>query len=160
MSAPPARVRGTREILGLVGASLGPSDWLTITQERVDAFARAVEDWHWVHNDPRRAAFGPFGLTVGHAHLTLGIIPGLFRAVLHFCEGEDAMFYGYNRVRFPQPVPVGSRVRLVAEISSVEELDDPEQLVVDLRVEDDAGERPVCVAQALFRHYRLAVAPA
>ena len=70
MSTPPARVREAQEILDLAGTSLGPSDWVDVTQERVDAFARSVDDWRWVHNDPRRAALGPFGRTIGHAHLT------------------------------------------------------------------------------------------
>jgi acyl dehydratase len=156
MSAPPARVRGTRDVLGLVGVSLGPSDWLSITQERIDAFAQAVDDWHWAHNDPRRAALGPFRGTVGHAHLTLGVIPGLFHALLRFCDGTDAMFYGYDRVRFPGPVRVGSRLRLLAAITEVVEIPDAEQLVVDLELENDASDRPACVARALFRHYRSA----
>ena len=159
MSTPPARVREAQEVLDLAGTSLGPSDWVDVTQERVDAFARSVDDWRWVHNDPRRAALGPFGRTIGHAHLTLGIIPGLFHSLLRFADGVDPMFYGYNRVRFPEPVPVGARVRLHADVEGVEDLGVAEQLVVDLRVECEGTERPACVAQAVFRHYRVA-APA
>ena len=136
--------------------SARPSAWLTTDQDRVDAFARTVEDWHWAHNDPDRAGRGPFGTTIGHAHLSLSIIPGLFSSLLAFAEGEDCMFYGYNRARFPTAVPVGARVRLRADIVTVEERTGAEELLVDVTIELEGSERPACVAQALFRHYHLA----
>ena len=101
------QVLNTAEVLALNGRSLGPTPWFTVHQERVDAFARAVADWHWAHNDVERAARGPFGGTIGHAHLTLSLVPHLFASLLGFAAGEDAMFYGYNRVRFPYPFPSG-----------------------------------------------------
>ena len=158
MSARIDRVQAlnTAEVRALKGRSLGPTAWLAVQQDRVDAFARAVEDWHWAHNEVERAARGPFGGTIGHAHLTLSLVPHLFASLLGFAAGEDAMFYGYNRVRFPAPVPVGSSIRLRADIVDVTDLGGGEQLTVDLLVESDGADRPACAAQALFRHYHVA----
>ncbi len=151
-----ALVLDTADVLALKGRSLGPSAWVSVQQERVDAFARSVADWHWAHNEVERAARGPFGGTIGHAHLTLSLVPHLFASLVGFAPGEDAMFYGYNRVRFPSPVPVGSRIRLRADIVDVTDLGGGEQLTVDLLVEIDGADRPACAAQALFRHYHVA----
>jgi acyl dehydratase len=145
----------TTDVLALKGRTLGPTAWLPVVQDRVDAFARAVEDWHWAHNDVERASRGPFGGTIGHAHLTLSLIPHLFASLVGFAEGEDAMFYGYNRVRFPAAVPVGSSIRMRADIVDVVDLGAGEQLTVDLLVEIDGVGRPACAAQALFRHYHV-----
>jgi acyl dehydratase len=142
-----------QDVLALKGRSLGPSEWLVVDQERVDAFARSVDDWHWAHNDVELAARGPFGGTIGHAHLTLALVPHLFASLVGFAEGEDAMFYGYDKVRFPTAVPVGSAIRMRADVADVVDLGVGEQLAVDLTVEMDGVERPACVARALFRHY-------
>lgn len=149
------QVLSTAEVLALEGHSLGPTSWLTLHQGRVDAFARSVDDWHWAHNDVDRASRGPFGGTISHAHLTLSLVPHLFGSLLGFAEGEDAMFYGYNRVRFPAPVPVGASIRMSADIVDVTDLGGGEQLTVDLLIEIDGGERPACAAQAVFRHYHV-----
>jgi acyl dehydratase len=148
-------VLDTADVLALKGRSLGPTPWFALQQDRVDAFARAVADWHWAHNEVERAARGPFGGTIGHAHLTLSLVPHLFATLLGFAAGEDAMFYGYNRVRFPAPVLVGSSIRLRADIVDVADLGGGEQLTVDLLVEIDGSDRPACAAQALFRHYQV-----
>ena len=145
----------TLDVLALQGRTLGPSAWLPVLQDRVDAFARAAEDWHWAHNEVERAARGPFGGTIGHAHLTLSLIPHLFASLISFGEREEAMFYGYNRVRFPAAVRVGSSVRMSADIVDVVDLGGGEQLTVDLLVEIDGMDRPACAAQALFRHYHV-----
>ncbi|WP_457208581.1 MaoC family dehydratase [Nocardioides sp. P5_C9_2] len=147
-------VQGGDAVHGLVGRVLGPSPWVGITQDGVDAFGRAVLDWHWAHNDPDRAARGPFATTIAHAHLTLGLIPHLRESVLGFASGE-CMFYGYNRVRFPATVPVGSRIRLVATVVDVDDIAGGEQLTLDLVLEIEGHERPGCVAQAVFRHYEI-----
>ena len=152
------QVLSAPEVLALKGRTLGPSAWLPVSQDRVDAFARAVEDWHWAHNEVERASRGPFGGTIGHAHLTLSLIPHLFASLVGFADGEDAMFYGYNRVRFPTAVLVGSNVRMRAEVVNVADLGGGEQLTVDLVIEIDGADRPACAAQALFRHYHV-VAP-
>lgn len=150
----PIQVTDDSEVRSMVGRALGPSTWLEVTQADVDAFARAVHDWHWAHNDPQRAGRGPFGCTIAHAHLTLGIIPHLREGLFSFASGE-CMFYGYNRVRFPTAVPVGAHVRMHGSVVQVDEIDGGEQLTVDLRVEIKGSERPGCVAQALWRHYDL-----
>ena len=149
------QVLNAADVLALKGRAVGPTSWLAVQQDRVDAFARAVEDWHWAHNEVERAARGPFGGTIGHAHLTLSLVPHLFASLLEFAAGEVAMFYGYNRVRFPAPVPVGSSIRLRADIVDVAVLGGGEQLTVDLLVEIEAADRPACAAQALFRHYHV-----
>ena len=141
------------DVLALKGRAVGPSDWLVVEQDRVDAFARSVDDWHWAHNDVEVASRGPFGGPLGHAHKTLSLVPHLFASLVGFAEGEDAMFYGYNRVRFPTAVPVGSAIRMRAAFMDVVDIGGGEQLTVDLAVEVDGVERPACVAQALFRHY-------
>ena len=86
----------TEDVLALAGRSLGPSDWLVVEQDRVDAFARAVDDWHWAHNDVERASRGPFGCPIGHAHLTLSLVPHLFASLIGFAAGEDPMFHGWS----------------------------------------------------------------
>jgi acyl dehydratase len=149
----PVQVLSTPDILALKGRTLGPSGWLPVLQDRVDAFARAVDDWHWAHDDVERASRGPFGGTIGHAHLTLSLVPHLFASLVAFADREDAMFYGYNRVRFPAAVLVGSSVRMRADIVDVVELGGGEQLTVDLMIEIEGVDRPACAAQALFRHY-------
>jgi acyl dehydratase len=151
----PVRVLNTPDVLALKGRTLGPSAWLPVSQDRVDAFARAVEDWHWAHDDVERASRGPFGGTIGHAHLTLSLVPHLFASLVGFADREDAMFYGYNRVRFPTAVLVGSSLRMRADIVDVVDLGGGEQLTVDLVIEIDGVDRPACAAQALFRHYQV-----
>jgi acyl dehydratase len=151
----PARlsVRTPEEVLGLVGRDLGPSAWLEVDQERVDGFARTVEDWHWAHNEPEVASRGPFGGPIVHAHLTLTLTVHLFLDVLRFETGGTAMFYGYDRVRFPTAVRVGAQVRLHSRVARVEDLGGVQQLTVDHRVEVEDEDRPACAAQALWRHY-------
>ncbi len=142
-------------IRALTGRDLGPSPWLEVAQARVDGFAEAADDRHWAHNDPSRAAAGPFGGTIGHAHLTLALLPSLLRQVLVIDDGGSTMFYGYNRVRIPAPVPVGGRIRLRGRVAEVEDIGGSAQLTVDLTVEIEGTERPACVAQALWRHYSI-----
>ena len=146
------RVRGAHELRALVGRDLGPSEWFEVTQEVVDAFGRAVADWHWAHNDPVRAARGPLGGPIGHVHLTLSVVPHLRKSLVSFATGE-CMFYGYNRVRFPTAVPVGGRVRMRGTVAQVDEVSGGEQLTLDLRVAIEGQDRPACVAQAIWRHY-------
>ena len=147
-----ALIGDAEEALGLAGQTLGPSEWLEVTQANVDAFGRSVQDWHWAHNDPKRAARGPFGGAIAHAHMTLSIIPHLRESVMLFTRGE-CMFYGYNRVRFPTIVPVGARIRVHGTVLEAEEIDGGQQLTLDLRIEVEGQERPGCVAQAIWRHY-------
>jgi acyl dehydratase len=147
-------VEDADEVLGLAGRDLGPSEWVEVTQQDVDAFGGAVRDWHWAHNDSVRATRGPFGAPIVHAHLTLSLVPHLRETLVSFAAGE-CMFYGYNRVRFPAAVPVGARVRMHGRVVKVDAIDGGVQLTVDLRVEIEGQERPGCVAQAIWRHYDL-----
>ncbi len=146
-------VAGIREI---VGQELGPTPWTTISQEQVDRFADVVHDRHWAHNEPEVAATGPFGGTIGHAHLTLSLLPSLFFALLAIEDGGSSMFYGYDRVRFPAPVPVGSRLRMRGKVARLDEVGGALQLCMAMTVEIDTVERPACVADAIWRHYPLA----
>jgi acyl dehydratase len=155
MDATMVTVHAAAEVLALAGRELGPSPWLPLDQDRVDRFAGAAEDWHWAHNEPDRAGRGPFGGPIVHAHLTLSLVPHLFRGVLTFTDGE-CLFYGYNRVRFPLALPVGSRVRMVGQAAGVDDIGGGEQLTVDLRVQAEGHDRPACVAQAVWRLYHLA----
>jgi len=145
-------VRGADELRALVGRDLGPSEWFEVTQEVVDAFGRAVADWHWAHYDPARAVRGPLGGPIGHAHLTLSLVPHLRKSLVAFATGE-CMFYGYNRVRFPTAVPVGALVRMRGTVAQVDEVGGADQLTLDLRVAIEGHDRPACVAQAIWRHY-------
>ncbi len=150
----PIQIKHINDIRALVGQPLGPSAWFEVSQADVDAFGRAVHDWHWAHNDPELAAAGPFGIAVAHAHMTLSIIPHLREGLFSFASGE-CMFYGYNRVRFPTAVPVGSQIRAHGVVNQVDQVDGGEQITLDLRVEINSGDRPGCVAQAIWRHYDL-----
>jgi acyl dehydratase len=137
----------------LVGLEAGPTDWLTIDQARVDAFADVANDRHWVHNEPGAAARGPFGGPIAHAHLTLALMPWFGRALVAFEDGEASLFYGYDRVRFPAPVPVDGRIRARGVVRDAREAGGAVQLTLEITVEIEGRDRPACVAQALWRHY-------
>lgn len=142
------------ELLSLAGLDLGATAWREITQSRVDLFAEATDDHQWIHVDPRRAtAESPFGGPIAHGYLTLSLLSDLFSEVLTIRNVSMAVNYGLNKVRFPAPVQVGSRVRLAASIRSVEEISGGVQTVVEATVECDQAEKPVCVAEAVYRYY-------
>ncbi len=131
----------------LVGVELGPTSWIEITQERIDAFAAATNDPQWIHTDPARAADGPFGTTIGHGFLTLSLCVPMLYEVLPQRDGTMTVNYGTNRVRFPSPVPSGCRIRGRFRVASVEETPRGGQAVIDATVERDGETKPVCVAQ-------------
>jgi len=138
-------------ISDLVGQEL-VSDWREITQERIDLFARATDDPQWIHTDPERAATGPFGTTIAHGFLTLSLVVPLFEEALPLLEAYAlTVNYGLNRVRFIAPLPVGSRIRGRFRIESVEQVTGGEQATVATTIERKGQERPVCVAETLFR---------
>ncbi len=138
----------------LIGQEL-VSDWLAIEQERIDDFARATDDPQWIHTDPARAAEGPFGTTIAHGFLTLSLVVPLFELALPPLEGYGlTVNYGLNRVRFPAPVPSGSRIRARFVVEAVEEVSGGEQARVAATIEREGHEKPVCVAEALFRFLR------
>jgi acyl dehydratase len=134
------------------GDHFGPSSWIEIPQEKIEAFAEATGDRQWIHVDPERAAAGPFGTTIGHGYLTLSLLPVASYEVLPRA-GRMGINYGLNRVRFPAPVPVGSRVRASFDVVSVEPFDGGSQATLNATVEREGGEKPVCVAEVVFRYY-------
>jgi acyl dehydratase len=136
------------------GAEFGPSSWIDVPQEKIDAFAEATGDHQWIHVDPERAAAGPFGTTIGHGYLTLSLLPAMSYEVVPGREGGMAVNYGLNKVRFPAPVPSGSRVRGTFRVASVEEADWGFQATMTATVEREGGDKPVCVAELVFRYYR------
>jgi acyl dehydratase len=137
----------------VTGAEFGPSSWIDVSQERIDAFADATGDHQWIHVDPERAAQGPFGTTIGHGYLTLSLLPVMSYEVVPRQEGGMAVNYGLNRVRFPAPVPVGSRVRGSFRVDAVDEFEGGFQASMTATVEREGSEKPVCVAELLFRYY-------
>ncbi|WP_338694848.1 MaoC family dehydratase [Streptomyces sp. Q6] len=151
--AEPRVFKDVDELKGAVGEQLGYSDWVEIEQERVDRFAEATGDHQWIHVDPERAKEGPFGTTIAHGYLTLSLLP-LFGPQLLSVEGvKMGVNYGTNKVRFPAPVPVGSRLRATATITSVDDVPGGVQLSVAFTVERDGGDKPVCVAESVSRYY-------
>ena len=138
----------------VAGAEFGPSSWIDVPQERIDAFAEATGDRQWIHVDPERAAAGPFGTTIGHGYLTLSLLPAMSYEVVPRQEGGMAVNYGLNKVRFPAPVPSGSRVRGTFRVASVGEAEWGFQATMAATVEREGGDKPVCVAELVFRYYR------
>src|SRR5919197_5355419 len=137
-----------------IGDEFGPSEWLEIDQERINRFAEATDDPQWIHVDPVRAAEGPFGTTIAHGFLTLSLIVPAAYALLPIDDASAAINYGLNKVRFPAPVPIGSRTRTRLRIDNVAELDGGVQVTIVATVEREGGDKPVCAAELLFRYYR------
>ena len=136
-----------------VGSHLGHTGWREMTQERVDAFADVTEDHNYIHVDPERAAAGPFGGTVAHGYLTLSLLAPLIGEVLRVRGATTAVNYGLDRLRFPAPVPVGSRFRAGVELLEVAEIPGGVHVKVLATVEVDGASKPSLVAEALFRYY-------
>src|SRR6188472_2772181 len=137
-----------------VGDTYGPSEWLEITQDRIDRFAEATGDDQWIHVDPERAAEGPFGTTIAHGFLTLSLCaPLLSKALSGLVTSGMSINYGTNKVRFPAPVPVGSRIRARVTVASVEDVPGAEQLVAVTTIEREGEDKPVCVAELVIRRY-------
>ncbi|SDK02367.1 Acyl dehydratase [Cryobacterium psychrotolerans] len=142
-------IHGLTQLTALVGEELGVSEWHTVTQDQVQAFADATGDQQWIHVDPVAAAAGPFGLTVAHGYLTLSMIPFLAKQVYQVAGLRMVVNYGLNKVRFPNPVPVGSRVRDRLTLLSVTGSERGHQAVIRHRIEIDAPGRPACVAETV-----------
>jgi acyl dehydratase len=145
---------GLDELKALAGADLGHTGWLEITQDRVNTFADATDDHQWIHVDRDRAAAGPFGTTIAHGFLTLSLIIPLFSELMEVRGLSMQINYGLNRVRFPAPVPVGSKIRLAAQLGAVEDAGvNAVQVTVDFTMEVEGGQKPACVAQGVYRYY-------
>jgi len=136
---------------GAVGTHLGFSDWMEITQERIDLFAEATGDRQWIHVDPERAKSGPFGTTIAHGYLTLSITNRFLPQLLRVPAAKLGVNYGANKVRFPAPVPVGSRIRMGSEIIDVQDVPGGLQVTARNTVEIDGHDKPGCVVEAISR---------
>ena len=140
-------------LLEAPGQQLGPTDWLEITQQRIDQFADATGDHQWIHVDPQRAKDGPFGATIAHGYLSLSLANYFLPQLMTVENIAMGVNYGCEKVRFPAPVPVGSRLRGVGEVISAEEVKGGVQVVVRVTVEIEGGERPACVVDTISRFY-------
>ena len=143
----------TAALLEAVGTHLGYSDWLAIDQHRIDLFAEATGDHQWIHVDPERAAAGPFGRTIAHGYLTLSLANLFLPQIMQVDNVSMGVNYGCEKVRFPAPVPVGSRVRGGGEVISAEEVKGGVQVVVRMTIEIEGGERPACVIDTISRFF-------
>jgi acyl dehydratase len=149
-----ATVTTLAELPSYKGKELGTSDWIEVTQDRVDLFADATEDHQWIHVDVERAnRESPFGGPIGHGYLTLSLLIPMYGQVLTVSDARMGVNYGLEKVRFPAPVPVGSRVRMTAVLEDVQEVAGGLQLTVAATIERDGGDKPVCVATPVFRVY-------
>lgn len=142
-----------KDLLELEGVDLGSSAWVEVTQADINLFADATRDHQWIHTDVDRAAEGPFGTTVAHGYLTLSLVIPMWSELLVVEEFGMAVNYGLNRVRFPAPVPSGSKIRLVGSVASVRDVAGGVEIVADLAVEIEGGEKPACVLEAVYRFY-------
>ncbi len=147
-------IESLADIAALVGQEVAVTDWVAITQEQVNQFAAATGDHQWIHIDPERAAAGPFGTTIAHGFLTLSLLPKFFESALEIRNSRMGINYGLNKVRFPAPVPVGSRLRARLKLLACEAVDNSGvQMAWQVTVEREGGDKPVCVAESLIRRY-------
>jgi len=141
------------DVAGLAGTDLGYTDWLEVTQDRVNLFADAVDDQQWIHVDPVRAASGPFGAPIAHGFLTLSLATKFWTDLLDVDGVTTKVNYGLDKVRFISPVKVGAKVRMTAVIAEVAEIAGGYQLTVDQTIEIEGGTKPAVVARGLYRFY-------
>jgi acyl dehydratase len=142
------------EVRDSVGKDLGYTSWILVDQDRINAFAEATEDRQWIHVDPERAKAGPFGGTIAHGYLTLSLLARFMGELLHVEGVRMGVNYGSNRVRFPAPVPVDSRLRAHGELAAAQQVSGGGlQVTVLVTVEREGGDKPVCVVEKLVRLY-------
>jgi acyl dehydratase len=146
-------ITGLDELKRAEGEDLGTSDWHEVTQEAIDAFADVTGDHQWIHVDVERAKETPFGGTIAHGYYTLSLAPMLTDEVLKMDGFAFALNYGLNKVRFPAPLPVDSKVRMRAKLAELEDIPGGAQMVMELTFEREGGDKPVCVAQTVARVY-------
>jgi acyl dehydratase len=137
------------QLAAAVGADLGTSDWLEIDQDRVNLFADATDDHQWIHVDEERAGQGPFGGTIAHGYMTVSLIPALSKSIFSVETDGPRLNYGLNKVRFPNPVKVGTRVRAQATLAELTDVPAGKQLVVRYTIEIEDEEKPACVAETV-----------
>jgi len=142
------------DVTAFIGQSLPATEWLEVTQTQINQFADATGDHQWIHIDPERAAKGPFGSTIAHGFLTLSLLPQLMQSSYAIDGARMGVNYGLNRVRFPAPVPAGSRVRGHAKLLAAEAIaPDGLQMTWEITIEREGGDKPVCVAESVVRSY-------
>jgi acyl dehydratase len=146
-------VPSIRELEARVGQEIGVSPWLEVTQERIDTFAKAIDDFQWIHVDRERAKSSAYGGTIAHGFLTLSLLSHLAESTFSFSDRKMGVNYGLNRVRFTAPVPSGSRVRARFTLAGFEKLDGGVQVTWGTVVEREGSEKPVLVAEWIGRHY-------
>jgi acyl dehydratase len=146
-------ITGLDELKAARGDELGPSEWHEVTQADIDAFAEVTGDHQWIHVDPERAAQTPFGGTIAHGYYTLSLAPRFSEQILALEGFAFGINYGLNKVRFPAPLPVGSKVRMRGRVAEVEAIGGGAQVTLELTFEREGGDKPVCVAESLARVY-------
>lgn len=137
----------------MVGEEIAVSDWIDVTQERIQLFADATGDHQWIHLDRERAAAGPFGATIAHGFFTLSLLPEMSASAFEVRDTKMGVNYGLNRVRFPAPVPSGSRLRGHFKLLQYERLEGGAQLTMEVKMERDGSDKPVCIAESVARRY-------
>jgi acyl dehydratase len=142
-----------RELGSRVGEEVGVSPWVEMPQERIDLFAKATEDFQWIHVDRDRAKHSSYGTTIAHGYLTLAMLPKLAESTFEFSDRKMGVNYGLNKVRFTAPVPEGARIRGRFTLANYEPLEGGVQVTWSVVVEREGGEKPVMVAEAIGRHF-------
>lgn len=142
-----------RDLESRVGQEIAVSPWVAIAQERIDLFAKATEDFQWIHVDPARAKASPFGSTIAHGFLTLSMLPKLTESTFEFSDRKMGVNYGLNKVRFTAPVPAGAKIRGRFTLAKFEKLEGGVQTTWSVTVEREGGDKPVMVAETISRHY-------
>lgn len=148
------KAKSLRDLAQRVGQEVGVSPWVEVTQERIDTFAKAIDDFQWIHVDPERAKLSPFGKTIAHGFLTLSLLSHLSEKTFGFTDRRMGINYGLNRVRFTSPVPVNSRVRARFTLQNYEPIEgNGVQVTWNVTVEIEGAAKPALVAEWLGRHY-------
>jgi acyl dehydratase len=146
------RVETLDDLASFVGKELGTSSWIEVDQARINRFADATDDHQWIHVDVDRAKAGPFGQAIAHGYLTLSLLIPMWANILEVGDVQTIVNYGLNKVRFPSPVPSGSRIRARATLAGLDAIPGGAQLTIDILVERQGSEKPACVAQLVFRY--------
>ena len=142
-----------RELESRIGEEVGVSPWVEISQDRIDLFAKATEDFQWIHVDPARAKSSPYGGTIAHGYLTLSMLPKLAESTFEFSDRKMGVNYGLNKVRFTAPVPSGAKIRGRFTLTKFEKLEGGVQVTWNVNIEREGGDKPVCVAESIGRHF-------
>ena len=147
-------IEDIEELKTMVGQEIGISDWIKLTQERVNTFAEATGDHQWIHVDPERAKKeSPYGGPIAHGYLTMSLAPYFLQQIMEIKKKRMGVNYGLNKVRFPAPVPVGGKLRMKAEVAEIEDIKGGVQIVIKMTFEVEGQEKPCCIAEAIYRYY-------